>query len=112
MVRSDSHPGSGLLTAGLGSAESDCTATSPEGSAGEGLPVGCNAVSSSRLRAARCADRANPEPSAGEGRSGWRPPPVGTAASDLPTRHILAASTDPPRERGQLIARRDELEMQ
>ena len=34
VVRSDSLPGSGGLTAGLGSAESDCTATSPEGSSG------------------------------------------------------------------------------
>ena len=50
VVRSDSLPDPGLLTGGLGSAESDCTATSPEGSSGSSLPVGCNAVFSSRLR--------------------------------------------------------------
>ncbi len=34
------------------SAESDCTVTSPEGSSAWGLPVGCKAVCSSRVRAA------------------------------------------------------------
>ncbi len=52
VVRSDSLPGSGLPKAGLRSAESDCTATSPEGSSRWGLPVGCKVVSSSRVRPA------------------------------------------------------------
>jgi hypothetical protein len=55
-VRSDSLPGCSGLTVGPEDSEPDCTATSPERSSGLSLPVGCNAVCSSRLRAALCAD--------------------------------------------------------
>ena len=58
----------------------------PRARLGEGLPVGCNAVSSSRLRAGHCADRANGRRSACEADVAvGNPASTGSADPESPT---------------------------
>ena len=106
VVRSDTPPDSPGPTAGLGSAESDCTATSPEGSGGKGSPVGCNAASFYHPGARSARQSARGSWRAPGGSSQWATTPHHAPFKSKPVESMKRRRAMPSSRRGRRSPRR------